>query len=75
MKNKIADLNNHLFAALERLNDEDISAEQLTQEIDRSRAICGVAMQIIEVGELAIEAEKSRSLHGVDVKRLALLGD
>ena len=26
MKNKLGDLNNHLFAALERLSDEDMSA-------------------------------------------------
>ncbi len=32
MKNKLADLNNHLFAQLERLSDEDLAPEQIEQE-------------------------------------------
>ena len=39
MKNKLADLNNHLFSQLERLSDENLTAEQIEQEADR-----GVAM-------------------------------
>ena len=43
MKNKLGDLNNHLFAALERLSDEDMTAEQIEQEAKRASAIVAVA--------------------------------
>lgn len=33
MKNTISDLNNYLFEQLERLNDDDLSAEQRTQSL------------------------------------------
>ena len=58
MKNKIQDLNDHLFAQLERLNDEDLTAEQLDKEITRSKAVSGIASQIINNARLALDATK-----------------
>lgn len=46
MRNKQTDLDNILFAELERLDDESLSAEELEQEIKRAKAIGGVAAQI-----------------------------
>lgn len=59
MKNKITDLNDHLFAQLERLNDEDIVGDKLREEIERSRAVCGVARNIIDNARLALDAQES----------------
>lgn len=33
MKNTIVDLNNYLFEAIERLNDDELTDEQLEKEI------------------------------------------
>ena len=45
--NTLGDLNNHLFAQLERLGDEDMSPEEMEREIERSKAVTGVAQQVI----------------------------
>ena len=59
MKNKLADLNNHLFAQLERLGDEDLKGEQLTEEIYRAKAVTGLASQIIANGTLVLKAAQA----------------
>ncbi|GIN37818.1 hypothetical protein HYI36_18455 [Bacillus sp. Gen3] len=58
MKNTLGDLNNHLFAQLERLSDEDIKGEQLVEEIERARAVTSIANQIISNGTLVLQAQK-----------------
>ena len=56
MRNKITDLNNHLFAQLERLGDEDLTPEQLEQEIKRSKSIADISKTIVESNRVAVEA-------------------
>ncbi len=58
MKNTLGDLNNHLFAQLERLGEEELQGEKLQEEINRSRAITDVAKQIIDNGSLVLSALK-----------------
>ncbi len=36
MKNTLSDLNNYLFEAIERINDDELSMEELDKEIKRS---------------------------------------
>jgi len=59
-RNKLSDLNNHLFEQLERLNDTDITEQELKVEITRSKAMSDVAKNIIENGKLSLEAIKFR---------------
>ncbi|MDR0612381.1 MAG: hypothetical protein LBG45_02665 [Dysgonamonadaceae bacterium] len=47
-RNKIEDLNDHLFAVLERLNDEELHGDSLAEEIDRSKAIVNVSGKVID---------------------------
>ena len=65
MKNKIVDLNNHLFAQLERLGDEEITGDNLNEEINRARAVTEVAEQIIAVGSLTLKAKIAAHEHGL----------
>lgn len=66
MKNKLSDLNDHLFAQLERLSDEDLAPEQVEAEVKRGTAIVAVADQIVRNASLKIQAAKIMSDHGLD---------
>ncbi|MDK7664377.1 hypothetical protein [Cytobacillus oceanisediminis] len=58
MKSTLGDLNNHLFAQLERLSDEEIKGDDLLEEIGRAKAVTSIATQIINNGNLVLQAQK-----------------
>lgn len=62
MKNKLVDLNNHLFEELERLNDESLKGEALQEE--RAKSMANIAQTIINNGELALKAVKHYDEYG-----------
>lgn len=64
MKNKLVDLNNHLFEELERLNDENLKGEELQEERERAKSIANIAQTIINNGELALKAVKHYDEYG-----------
>lgn len=64
MKNKLADLNNHLFAQLERLSDESLTTEQIEQEVKRAAAIVDVSDQIARAADLQLKAATLVANHG-----------
>lgn len=57
-KNKLIDLNDHMFAQMERLSDEDLVGDGLLQEINRSKAVSTLAVQIINNAKLVLDAHK-----------------
>jgi hypothetical protein len=58
MKDKLTDLNMHLFAEIERLSDEDLKGEDLTTEISRAKAVSQVSTNIILNAKLVLDATK-----------------
>lgn len=74
MKNSLGDLNNHLFAQLERLGEEDLKGEKLQEEINRAKAISDIATQVIANGSLVLKAKVYASdRYNVDEKLPAML--
>lgn len=71
MRNKLGDLNNHLFEQLERLNDSEIKGEALQEEIVRAKAITGIASQIISNANIVLQAKKLQiDTFGIDNKEM-----
>jgi hypothetical protein len=64
MKNKLSDLNNHLFAQIERLGDESISDEEIGKEAKRAEAIVSVSDQIVKTADLQLKAASLLAEHG-----------
>ncbi|MDD5292866.1 MAG: hypothetical protein PHW40_00975 [Candidatus Izemoplasmatales bacterium] len=72
MRNKLTDLNNHLFMALERLNDEELDEKELEKEIKRSRAVASVAQAVIANGTLILNAKRHADEYGYNVKDIPI---
>lgn len=58
MRNTLGDLNNHLFAQLERVNDEDLVGDKLEEEIQRAKSIKDISSQIIGNASVIIRAQE-----------------
>ena len=77
MNNKLTDLNNYLFEELERLNDDELTEEQMANEIEKSKAITNVARAIIDNANTCLKASQFLNENGYivqDKQTLALLG-
>lgn len=64
MKNKLSDLNNHLFAQLERLGEEGLELDQIEAEAKRADAIVNVSEQILRNADLHLKAANLIANHG-----------
>jgi hypothetical protein len=64
IKNTLLDLNNHLFEQMERLNDDDLTDEQLEKEIKRADSMCDIAQNIINNANIVLKATELNMEYG-----------
>lgn len=57
-KNRLHDLNDHLFAQIERLADEGLTPEEIESECRRAVAMVAVADQIIRGAAVQLQTAK-----------------
>ena len=57
MKNTLTDLNNHLFAQLERISSEELTEEKMIFEAARTKDITALAKEIISNARLVLDAQ------------------
>jgi hypothetical protein len=75
-KNKLTDLNDHLFAQIERLSDEKLTPAEIDREAKRGKAIVAAADQIVKAASLQVKVAKLISEKGAIRPHLpSLLGD
>lgn len=55
MGNNLNELNSIMFDALRQVMDKSLSKDALQTEIERSRAVAGLAEKVINAGQLAVK--------------------
>ncbi|MEM5542905.1 hypothetical protein WNY61_09145 [Sulfitobacter sp. AS92] len=63
-KTSLADLNNHLFAQLDRLTNQDLTPDETETEIKRAGAMTAIADRISSNADLSLKAAKLFADHG-----------
>ncbi len=58
MKNKIEDLRNHLFAAMEKLTEAE-TPEELSRELERSKGLAEIGKVIVDSAKTEVDFIKA----------------
>lgn len=74
MGNNIQTLTDQLFKQIERLGNTELKGEQLEAEINRAKSITQVSGQIINAGNLLLDAQKFKTEYGLTDSPLLLEG-
>jgi hypothetical protein len=54
-KNKLSDLRDHLFSALERIDDDQLNPEELDNEIKKANAVANLSSMIIQSAKIEVD--------------------
>ena len=61
MSEGLSVLNESLFASLKKLSDPALKGDELSKEIERSKAIAEIGKQVISTGRLTLDVIKTVS--------------
>jgi len=54
-KNKLSDLRDHLFSALERIDDDQLNPEERDNEIKKANAVANLSSMIIQSAKIEVD--------------------
>ena len=61
-RNGMNDLRDHLFADLERLNDDELTPEQLSTEVEKAQAISNLSNSVINSAKAEVDFMKATGM-------------
>lgn len=61
IRNSLTDLKNYLFEQIERVNDNNLTDEELDKEIKRSKAVTEASRTIVEIAKLSIATRNAKN--------------
>jgi hypothetical protein len=61
-RNKINDLRDHLFSALERLDNDELTMEELNKEIEKAQAVAQIGSVIIQSAKIEVDYIKATGM-------------
>ena len=66
---KLSQLNSHLFAHLERLNNPELTGEALKEETERGKTMASLSKEVINNARLAFDVAKEYDDMSLNAKK------
>tara|TARA_Y100000589_G_scaffold179009_1_gene169525 strand:- start:27 stop:263 length:237 start_codon:yes stop_codon:yes gene_type:complete len=66
---KLSQLNSHLFAQLERLNNPELTGEALKEETERGKTMASLSKEVINNARLAFDVAKEYDDMSLNAKK------
>lgn len=74
-RNKISDLRDHLFAALERIDNDELTSEQIDLEVEKAKAIASIGSVLINSAKVEIDFIKATGRIDTDSELFKSIND